>query len=123
MGLAHPIADARGLGDAAAHVAEVDAAHSVCRPPAENEKPVALIAAPLGRHLAQPTAIGGAALSASSGQLGSQGTRKSRLASRSSDQARQSAEPRPTQQQARRLQPWSADEVEAEHGAEGSWCA
>src|ERR1051326_3378742 len=48
VALAHPVAEAPGLGDAAAHVGEADAAHELAVLAAEHEEAVALVGAPIG---------------------------------------------------------------------------
>ncbi len=56
MGLPHPVTDRRGLGDTAAHVAEIDAAHQLAALVEEDEQAVGLARPPFARLLAQPPA-------------------------------------------------------------------
>ena len=120
IGLAHPVAEAGGLGDAPAHVAQIDAAHQLPAVAAEDEQAIALIAAPFGRHLAQPAAIGGEAerIVGPARLPGHEEIAARRRAA--TDQARQSVSTRPAQHEPRRLQPrtadrWSKPSIAAQH--------
>ena len=90
MRLADPIAEAGGLGDAAADIGEADAAQERVVVAAEEQEAVALVAAPIERVAREAAAEGARGDSASLDQVGSHGVRKSREAPRSSAQARQS---------------------------------
>src|SRR5262249_36705315 len=56
IGLAHPVSDRRGLGDAAADIADVDAAGQAAALVGENEQPVGLARPPFAGLLAQAAA-------------------------------------------------------------------
>jgi hypothetical protein len=56
IGLAHPIADRSGLGDAAANVAEIDAADQAAAIVEEDEQAIGLARPPFADLLAQPAA-------------------------------------------------------------------